>query len=95
MANALQGAKFKLENKEAGFEYECTLNTKLLLPDLPEGDYQYSLSKKGYETTKGEIHIAKRGNFNLKLSLNKKETKKPKSKKQSKKSSSKKEANDS
>lgn len=75
MTNALQGAKFVLNHKTSDYSYETKIENKLTLPQLPEGEYTYSLSKRGYETNKGTIHIGK-GTNHLKLSLTKKQKKK-------------------
>lgn len=73
--NALQGAKFTLRNSEAQYYYETIIDGKLVLPNIPDGDYEYTVSKKGYKTIKDNITIGKYEHAVLNLDLEK-ETKK-------------------
>ena len=73
--NALQGAKFTLRNSEAQYYYETIIEDRLVLPNIPDGDYEYTLSKKGYKTIKDNITIGKYEHLVLNLDLEK-ETKK-------------------
>lgn len=81
--NALQGAEFELKNEEKNYYFKTTIDDKLVLPNLPEGEYEYKLSKKGYKTIKNTFTLGKYQHANLLLDLeetkksSKKSTKKP------------------
>lgn len=72
--NALQGAEFELKNEEKNYYFKTTIADKLVLPNIPDGEYEYKISKKGYKTIKDTITIGKYEHANLRLDLE--ETKK-------------------
>lgn len=72
--NALQGAEFELKNEEKNYYFKTTIADKLVLPNIPDGEYEYKISKKGYKTIKDTITIGKHEHANLRLDLE--ETKK-------------------
>lgn len=69
--NALQGAKFTLRNSEAQYYYETIIEDRLVIPNIPDGDYEYTLSKQGYKTIKDNLTIGKHDHLVLNLDLEK------------------------
>ena len=67
--NALQGAEFELRNKEKNYYFKTTIADKLVLPNIPDGEYEYKVSKKGYKTIKDKITIGKYEHAKLRLDL--------------------------
>ena len=74
--DALQGAKFTLDNDKVGYHYETTIDGRLVLPNIPYGEYTYTISKKGYETIEDTFVIGENQHLVFPVELEKKATKK-------------------
>ncbi len=69
--NALQGAEFELKNEEKNYYFKTKIADKLVLPNIPDGEYEYKVSKKGYKTIKDKFTIGKHEHAKLRLDLEK------------------------